>query len=186
MFFLNIDIFTPFCVNLCRLLKWSWFLGVIKPLEDTSKHVTVHFEFALEQSVTKWAYLSHLSWCLRSMLVSRGHVSSNKCTSLLDLSIITMSGFSTVIQISASSRVAGQVTVHCVLLLVNTAHYVVHNIIMARSPAPGVFSYGTNIQDMVCCLSSSTQGAHVWDGFLPSFKVCLAREGVYARIQDEL
>ena len=74
------------------------------------------------------------------------------------------------------------VDVQCVLLLVNRVHQIVYNIGMPPGPVLDVFSHGTNVKNMVCCLFSITQGANIGSRFLPTFEVCLAGEGVNAGI----
>ena len=159
---------------MCSECKRSLFLGVIRPLEEILRHVTSHFIVSLEQSVTICAYLLLFFRCLFSICSSRGQVSSNMWTDLSFLSIITMSGFCTVMQISGGmnpptkSCVARYVTVDCKLLCVHTVHHIVHTIIVAPGPPTCVHAYLADVQNMVTCLPPTAQRAQVRGGLLPS------------------
>ena len=94
MFFLKIERLMAGLMNLWSVANVVWFLGEMKPFEDTSNASTLHLYSVM--SVMKCAYLLVFSVCLWSMLFSEGHVSSKRWIVFAWSSRITMSGFNVV------------------------------------------------------------------------------------------
>ena len=94
MFFLKIERLMAGLMNLWSVANVVWFLGEMKPFEDTSNASTLHLYSVM--SVMKCAYLLVFSVCLWSMLFSEGHVSSKRWIVFSWSSRITMSGFNVV------------------------------------------------------------------------------------------
>jgi len=84
--------------NLWSVFSVEWFLVERNPLVDTSKQFTLQLRCVM--SVVKWAYLLLFSVFRVSMFLSAGQVSSYRWITFLWLSMITMSGFCEVTQIS--------------------------------------------------------------------------------------
>ena len=91
IFFLNIDSFIPGFIKLWREWRFLWFRGLMNPLLEISKHVSLQLKVA--RSCTKWAYLFVFSIFLTSIEYSSGQVSSKMCIDFVVFSCITMSGF---------------------------------------------------------------------------------------------
>ena len=102
MIFLKVDYFTPFLVCLCSSWRLSGFLGVIKPLEDTSKQVSLHL-ILTRQSSHKVSVLFQFDIMVFLYVLFKGTCTLKKCMGLFDFSSITLTGFCAVMQISGGT-----------------------------------------------------------------------------------
>ena len=86
--------------DLISLMSLCLFSLVIRPLDPTSKHVSLHLKPLFSMSETRGKYFSSFLFLALAMFGSKGTVSSPSSTILFVLSIITMSGLSTVATMS--------------------------------------------------------------------------------------
>ena len=86
--------------DLISLMSLCLFSLVIRPLDPTSKHVSLLLKPLFSMSETREEYFSSFLFLALAMFGSKDTVSSPSSTILLVLSIITMSGLSTVATMS--------------------------------------------------------------------------------------